>query len=79
MVIPVCLAALNCPENGTHNGDYATALVKQFLRLQATFELTGAKTYDRLVGCCAINDAYFGWYMIHNYELQSLGEVRRVE
>ena len=79
MVLPVRLAALNCPENGTHNGDYATALAKQFLGLQATCELTGAKIHYRLVGCCAINDADFGRYMIQNCELQSLGGVRRVE
>ena len=64
--IPIRLSALDCPEKGTQNGDYATQLAKQFLGLQATCELTGAKTYDRLVGYCTINGADFGSYMMQN-------------
>ena len=64
--IPIRLSALDCPEKGTQNGDYATLLAKQFLGLQATCELTGAKTYDRLVGYCTINGADFGRYMMQN-------------
>ena len=64
--IPIRLSALDCPEKGTQNGDYATQLAKQFLGLQASCELTGAKTYDRLVGYCTINGADFGRYMMQN-------------
>ena len=64
--IAIRLAALDCPEKGTQSGDYATGLAKQFLGFQATCELTGAKTYDRLVGYCTINGADFGRYMIDN-------------
>ena len=64
--IPIRLAALNCPENGTKKGDYATRVAKQFTGLQAICELTGAKTYDRLVGYCSINGADFGRYMMQN-------------
>ena len=64
--IPIRLSALDCPEKGTQNGDYATRLAEQCLGLQATCELTGAKTYDRLVGYCQINGADFGMYMMKN-------------
>ena len=64
--VPIRLAALDCPERGTRDGDYASMLAKQFQGLQATCELTGAKTYDRLVGYCSINGADFGRYMMNN-------------
>ena len=64
--VPIRLAALDCPERGTKNGDYATELAKQFQGLQTTCELTGAKTYDRLVGYCSINGADFGRHMMEN-------------
>jgi len=63
---PIRLAALDCPERGTKGGNYATMLAEQFQGLQATCELTGAKTYDRLVGYCIINGADFGRYMMQN-------------
>ena len=64
--VPIRLAALDCPERGTQKGDYATELAKKFQGLQATCELTGAKTYDRLVGYCSINGDDFGRYMMEN-------------
>ena len=64
--IPVRLAALDCPERNTKDGDYATELAQQFLGSQAKCELTGAITYDRLVGYCEINDTDFGRYMMQN-------------
>ena len=64
--IAIRLAALNCPENDTQKGKYATKVAKQFVGLQALCELTGAKTYDRLVGYCKINDTDFGRYMMKN-------------
>ena len=64
--IAIRLAALNCPENDTQKGKYATKVAKQFAGLQALCELTGAKTYDRLVGYCKIKGTDFGRYMINN-------------
>ena len=64
--IAIRLAALNCPENDTKKGKYATKVAKQFAGLQALCELTRAKTYDRLVGYCKINGADFGRYMMDN-------------
>ena len=64
--IAIRLAALNCPENDTQKGKYATKEAKQFAGLQALCELTGAKTYDRLVGYCKINGTDFGLYMMNN-------------
>ena len=64
--IPIRLAALNCPENGTQKGNYATKVAKQFEGSKMTCELTGAKTYDRLVGYCSINGMDFGRYMMQN-------------
>ena len=63
---PIRLAALDCPERGTRDGDYASLIAKQFQGQQATCELTGAKTYERLVGYCSINGADFGRYMMQN-------------
>jgi len=62
--IAIRLSALDCPERGTVGGDDATKLALQFLGLPAKCELTGAKTYDRLVGYCSINGRDFGEYMM---------------
>ncbi len=64
--VPIRLSALNCPERGTQKGDNAARIAQQFLGSQATCELTGAKTYDRLVGYCKVNGADFGAYMMNN-------------
>ena len=64
--VPIRLAALDCPERGTRDGDYASLIAKQFQGQQATCELTGAKTYERLVGYCSINGADFGRYIMNN-------------
>ena len=64
--VAVRLSALDCPENGTRQGDKATRIAKQFEGSLARCELTGAKTYDRLVGYCEINGADFGRYMMEN-------------
>ena len=64
--IAIRLAALNCPENDTQKGKYATKVAKQFVGLQTLCELTGVKTYDRLVGYCKINGTDFGRYMMNN-------------
>ena len=64
--VPIRLAALDCTERGTQKGDTASRIAQQFLGSQATCELTGAKTYDRLVGYCEVNGADFGAYMMQN-------------
>ena len=64
--IPIRLAALDCPEKGTKQGDYASTVAKQFKGLKAKCELTGAKTYDRLVGYCSIDGTDFGLFMMQN-------------
>ena len=64
--IPIRLAALDCPEKGTKKHDYASRVAKQFKGLKAICELTGAKTYDRLVGYCSIKGTDFGLFMMQN-------------
>jgi len=64
--IAVRLSALDCPENDTRQGMIATKLAKQFQGAKATCELTGAKTYDRVVGYCSIGGNDFGSYMMRN-------------
>jgi endonuclease YncB( thermonuclease family) len=64
--IAVRLSALDCPENGTRQGDKATRIAKQFKGSLARCELTGAKTYDRLVGYCSVGGSDFGLYMMQN-------------
>ena len=64
--IAVRLSALDCPENGTQEGDRATKLAQKFRGAEARCELTGAKSYDRLVGYCKVEGADFGLYMMQN-------------
>jgi endonuclease YncB( thermonuclease family) len=64
--VAVRLSALDCPENGTRQGDKATRIAKQFKGALARCELTGAKSYDRLVGYCSVGGSDFGLYMIQN-------------
>jgi len=64
--VAIRLAALNCPEKGTKNGEVATKIAKRFAGLKMTCKLTGAKSYDRLVGYCAVNGLDFGRYMMEN-------------
>ena len=64
--VAVRLSALDCPENGTRQGDKATRIAKQFKGSLARCELTGAKTYDRLVGYCSVGGSDFGLYMMQN-------------
>ena len=64
--VAVRISALNCPENGTQKGNYATEVAKQFVGAKMTCDLTGAKTYDRLVGYCSVNGTDFGSYMMQN-------------
>ena len=64
--VAVRLSALDCPENGTRQGDKATRIAKQFKGSLARCELTGAKSYDRLVGYCSVGGSDFGLFMMQN-------------
>ena len=57
--IPIRLAALDCPENDTKEGQIASQIAKKFEGANAICELTGAKTYDRLVGYCEVAGSNF--------------------
>ena len=63
---PVRISALDCPENSTSSGQKATRFSKQFKGKQAVCELTGAKTYDRVVGYCSIEGKDFAQIMVNN-------------
>ena len=62
--IPIRLAALDCPENSTVEGRYASRIAKAYQGAEVKCELTGARTYDRLVGYCEIRDVDFGRMMM---------------
>ena len=62
--IPVRISALDCPENSTIAGQKVTRFAKQFKGQTAVCELTGAKTYDRVVGYCSIGGRDFGKTMM---------------
>ena len=62
--IPVRISALDCPENSTGAGQKVTRFAKQFKGKTAVCELTGAKTYDRVVGYCSIDGKDFGKTMM---------------
>ena len=63
---PIRISALDCPENSTSSGQKATRFTKQFKGKQAVCELTGAKTYDRVVGYCSIEGKDFAQIMVDN-------------
>ena len=64
--IAIRLSALDCPERDTQDGEHANRLAQQFLTTKAVCELTGAKTYDRLVGYCIVGGQDFGLFMMRN-------------
>ena len=64
--IPVRISALDCPENKTNAGQNATRFAQRFKGRQAVCELTGAKTYDRVVGYCSVEGKDFGQIMVNN-------------
>ncbi len=61
---PVRISALDCAENSTAEGKKITRFAKQFKGKETICELTGAKTYDRVVGYCSINGIDFGKMMM---------------
>ena len=63
---PVRISALDCPENSTSSGQKTTRFTKQFKGKQAVCELTGSKTYDRVVGYCSIEGKDFAQIMVDN-------------
>ena len=63
---PVRISALDCPENSTVKGQKATRFAKHFKGKEAVCELTGAKSYDRVVGYCSIEGKDFAQLMVEN-------------
>lgn len=64
--IPIRLAGLDCPEKGTKDGDHASGVMAKSKNKSIQCELTGAKTFDRLVGYCSLNGKDLGTYMMLN-------------
>ena len=64
--IPVRLAALDCPENKISEGRFITQYAKRYVGSHAVCQLTGAMSYDRVVGYCSINDEDYGSVMMQN-------------
>ncbi|MAK79257.1 MAG: hypothetical protein CMH00_03420 [Marinovum sp.] len=64
--IPVRIAALDCPENDTAEGQRASKFASQFKNSKVICDLTGAMSYKRLVGYCRINETDFATTMIKN-------------
>ena len=62
----VRISALDCPENSTPEGKGVTKFAKKFQGQYAVCGLTGATTYDRVVGYCKINGVDFGKTMMDN-------------
>ena len=62
----VRISALDCPENSISDGQIVTWYAKKFKGKTARFELTGATTYDRVVGYCSIGGVDFGKTMMDN-------------
>ena len=63
--IPVRISALDCAENSTPEGKKITRFAKKFSGKQAVCELTGATTYDRVVGYCSIEGKDFARTMMN--------------
>ena len=63
---PVRISALDCPENSTVIGQKATRFAKHFKGKETICELTGAKSYDRVVGYCSIEGKDFAQTMVDN-------------
>lgn len=64
--VPIRLAGLDCPEKGTKNGDHASEVMARLKNKSIRCQLTGTKTFDRLVGYCSLNGKDLGTYMILN-------------
>jgi endonuclease YncB( thermonuclease family) len=64
--IPVRLAALDCPENKTKEGKQVTKYAKRYEAASVICQLTGAMTYDRVVGYCSVNGDDYGLIMMQN-------------
>ncbi len=62
--IPIRLAALDCPEKNTKEGLRAFEIASQYKGETANCELTGSKSYDRLVAYCSIKGKDFGSVMM---------------
>lgn len=66
--LPIRLAAVDCPENNTIEGQMATEFMSRYVGATATCELTGETTYDRSVGYCSIDRRDVGLMLFFNTE-----------
>ena len=64
--IPVRLAALDCPENKTAEGQRITQYAKRYEGSQVVCQLTGAMSYERVVGYCMIDGEDYGKMMMRD-------------
>ena len=62
---PVRISALDCAENSTAEGEKITRFAKKFQGKKTVCELTGAKTYDRVVGYCSVAGKDFALTMMN--------------
>lgn len=68
---PICLAAVDCPENDTQEGQRALAFLTGIIfSKRVTCELTGAQTYDRSVAYCTINGRDLGELLFESTRCQ---------
>lgn len=68
---PIRLAAVDCPESDTQEGQRATTFLGRLIySKRVTCELTGAQTYDRLVAYCTINGRDLGVLLFANTQYQ---------
>lgn len=64
--IPVRIAALDCPENKTTEGQRITRYAKRYEGYQVVCQLTGAMSYERVVGYCTIDGEDYGRMMMRD-------------
>ena len=64
--IPVRLAALDCPENKNTEGQRVTQYAKRYEGSEVVCQLTGAMSYERVVGYCEIDGEDYGSMMMRD-------------
>jgi len=76
--IPVRLAALDCPENKTTEGKLITQYAKRYVGSHTTCQLTGAISYDRVVGYCSINNEDYGQSLTYSTGIRTSEDQAKV-
>ena len=62
--VAIRLSALDCPELDEVGGQEAKSFLARFTGQEAHCELTGSRSYDRLVGYCSISGVDIGEMMM---------------